>query len=368
MWLELTMTLPSACQSSSPESLQAQLSRYRQMGADVACRSWLNHPGHRAALSAEHIAQLYEATVRQLKLKQVIVFAEGRGTQIAYAWQQKSPARIRLQIVDSPPVADTANTRAQWQAEHLRAWLSACAASADCRNQGMVTDSMLMPLLRQLPVTTEIRDPYTLQTTTLTLHAMDVAYWLGILLTDPDRSRYLPVALHAAQQNRWQPLLGLMMARWSKAANTPNPLMYLAEQCTDYPSTAISTDNRVSADPLATWFAIQIRQYQSALCAGLTPAVKPNTEPPVVPALTPTLLLGSHAPLVTNTEAHVHGLFVPGGGAFILGQGCARDVIYRFVKTAMQQSGLPARSSLQAECLTGLPLPPVYARIPAPHD
>jgi pimeloyl-ACP methyl ester carboxylesterase len=307
---------------------------------------------------AEHVgsyssAELYAHDLEQLRVKlnldQVNVLAEGSGAEVALRWMQLSPDAIRVTVLDSPVLIESAKPelRASRSESALRQAFSACVETSECALEHTDPYVNLQRVLMGLPRTLDIVNPQTSVPESVHVTRENLAGLMTRILSHPPRAAMLPTAVYEAANGNWNPLFGLYEATLPAPNKTFHWEVWLAAYCSRH-----SAGPGVLESDLASWFYSAERDQFHRLCGEDLPQMTPidsmSFDSPVL------VLRGGADPIVSDLPFDVHEVRVPGGGHGILTYGCASDVIYRFIQSngaAIQDSGLGAG------CLEQVPYP-----------
>jgi pimeloyl-ACP methyl ester carboxylesterase len=182
----------------------------------------------------------------------------------------------------------------------------------------------------------------------------------------PALAAALPAAIDAAAHDRFEPLAGLALALGNSRSQRVAQGMHFAVVCAeDLPRMGLAAD-RPGAD-----FGGSFSDLYVKACSLIAPGAVPEAFYRVPPAPAATLLLSGGIDPVTPPR---HGqrvaealgvkarhLVVPNAGHGVMGIGCMRDVLYRFVDAASDDAAL----EVDTACVTAIPRPPMFAA-PAP--
>lgn len=349
IWLEARgmPAAAAACVPPGPGSVVDRIDPLAHAARAARCRDEWSSWGGAAGLSVRQRAADLELLRRTLGLRQVNVLAEGSGARVAEAWARIAGAAMRAQVWDGPPPGgeSPAVTRAEMAAAALESVFRACRAQPACHAAHPDPAADLMRVRAGLPANLEVRHPRTGMPERLELSDRLLATMLDRILRQPARAVALPVALSAAAKGEWQPLLGLAALGWARDDTYFSWGLWLAETCAG--QGAGGAPDRLGA--WAAWFyradALRVRES----CGGWKPSVPPAQRD--LPLAAPVLVLtGGVDPLSAAPPPEALTLVAPGAGHGVLAQGCARDVVFRFIDGG-------GRSTLDAGCLERIPYP-----------
>jgi pimeloyl-ACP methyl ester carboxylesterase len=198
---------------------------------------------------------------------------------------------------------------------------------------------------------------------TVEMSASTLAGMLRGPLYVPALASALPVAMGEATRGRFEPLAALALGlSGSRRSSQLAAGMHFAVVCAeDFPRVAAATD-RPGADVGDAFADI----YRDA-CRALPRAEVPAAFYAMVPAQQATLVLSGGIDPVTPPRhgeratkalgALARHVVVPNAGHGVMGIGCMRDVLFRFVSAATDAEAL----AVDAGCVTAIPRPPMFA-------
>lgn len=334
---------------------------YTQAQRDI-CQQKVNNIANPQAFSSDNIAALYEKVRQKLHLPQAVVVTEGRGAEIALAWQNLAPHAIQFAVLDNPllPDEDFYFARATSQMQALQAVFDACGASEVCRQQFPDTRQDFLEIISQLPQKITLKDPLTMQAATFEMHDILFLQAMQFLLRSPSRAKTLPMLLSSAKRGDWQPFVGMLSVGWFKKNNEANLGLYLLESCKNFDNHQALQNHHLTG--IAHWFFQTEQKRLQRLCG--TQAVQKNVKKTVNKFSPPSLILtGDVNPMRQEIFSYFQNKTVisaKNAGAAMLGYGCTKDVIYRYFKKmdAAEITTYPIDAqTLEASCITEIPYP-----------
>jgi pimeloyl-ACP methyl ester carboxylesterase len=187
-------------------------------------------------------------------------------------------------------------------------------------------------------------------------------------LYSPALAAALPEAIEAAARDDFAPLVGLHATFVSRKATKLAMGMHLSVVCAeDVPRLATSGDA-----PGADFGSESARFYQR-LCSGWPRGAVPTAFYTLGASASPVLLLSGGIDPATPPR---HGervaralgpmarhVVVANAGHGVLGIGCLRDVVYRFIDAVDDRDAL----AVEAGCAAGIPRPPVFRPVASEH-
>jgi pimeloyl-ACP methyl ester carboxylesterase len=292
------------------------------------------------------------------------------GTRAVLEYQRQFPQRVRRAVIDGvapPDMVLPASFSPDNQAA-LDAMFDACAKDKACEAREPRLAERWRALRATLPRKVTLAHPLTGRSESFDLTP---ELLLGLVrgpLYAPALAAALPTAIGDATRGRFEPLAGVAMA-FSGSRRAPQLAagMHFAVVCAeDFPRLTQTTD-RPGAD-FGETFADIYREVCPRVARGEVPAAF-YTVPPA-PAATLVLSGGidpatppRHGERVTQAlGANARHVLVPNAGHGVMGIGCMRDVLYRFVDAATDAEAL----KVDTGCVTAIPRPPMFA-LPNPQ-
>jgi pimeloyl-ACP methyl ester carboxylesterase len=291
------------------------------------------------------------------------------GTRAVLEYQRQFPQRVRRAVIDGvapPDMVLPASFSTDNQAA-LDALLAACAADAACNAREPGLAARWAALRASLPRKVTLAHPVTGRPETVEMSAPMLAGLLRAPLYVPALASALPAAMGEATRGRFEPLAALAVGlSGSRRSAQLAAGMHFAVVCAeDFPRLAAAAD-RPGAD-----FGDAFADIYRDACAALPRAEVPPAFYSMVPATQATLVLSGGIDPVTPPRhgqraakalgALARHVEVPSAGHGVMGIGCMRDVLYRFVDAATDADAL----AVDAACVTAIPRPPMFA-LPVP--
>lgn len=366
---------PLGCPDPPGASLAEQADPERQYQALMACKSAL---GRLPYLRGESDLRFFttplamqdlDAVRRRLGAERIDLIGVSYGTRAVLEYMRQFPGAVRRAVLDAvapPDMALPASFSTDGQAA-LDGLLDACEGSAACagRYPGLRRD--WRTLLASLPQPVAAADPLTgtLQHFTLTRSMLLSAVRQPLYV--PAIAAALPAAISAAAAGRFEPLLAVSAMPSSGRAAAPAMGMHFSVVCAE--DMAVLDRSR---DPPGRDFGRGDADFYRRVCARWPRGAVPSAFFQVPPSRTPTLLLSGGLDPVTPPR-HAAGvaralgtsarqITVPNAGHGLLGIGCTRDVVYRFIDADSDGDA----ATVDASCLQGVPRPPAFLPITAP--
>ncbi len=349
-------------ESSDPALVQQFLARCRQ------ALQRLPH-GDLRRYTTTIAMQDADAVRRALAVERINLIGGSYGTRAALEYLRLFPHAVRRVVIDGVappdmvlPVSFAVDGQAAFDA--LLAW---CAADAACQREHPLLAERWRTLRASLPREVTLQHPLTGRDETLRLTPEMLTGLVRGPLYSPLLASALPLAIEAAAQGRWAPLAGLALAQAGNGRNPPLAQgMHFSVVCAE----DLPLLERAGPGP-ATDFGRSLTELYVQACAGWPRGDVPADFYRIPASPAPVLLLSGAIDPVTPARhsqrvaqalgARARHVEVPNAGHGVMGLGCLRDLVYRFVDSADEEAAL----ALDASCVQGLPRPPLF-RAPAP--
>ena len=289
------------------------------------------------------------------------------GTRAALDYMRQFPQHVRSVVLDGAAPADM-GLPASFSVDAdaaLTGLVAACEGDATCKREyprlGADLDALLQRFGRQ-PVSIDFIDPLSgaPQTIGFTRDALFAS--LRAPLYAPPLAAALPHAIARASQRDYGPLLALVVSFTGNDALRLNWGMHFAVVCAeDLPR--IDANARAAAS--ATRFGTSFVALYDAACKVVPhePALREFYEPPQSDA--PVLVLSGgldpatpprHGESVAARLKNSRHVIAPHLGHGISAQGCAPELVTRFIRTA-------SFDRIDGQCLVQLPRPTFFAPV-----
>lgn len=301
------------------------------------------------------------------------------GTRAALAYAAQFPDRVRTMTLDgvAPPWQKLPLSFGVDTYATLRRLVDDCTRDAACaRVHPTLGDDVagLFARLARAPMPVDVPDPLTGSTQHVVVTTAGLATLLRTPLYVSLTASLLPAAFGDAARGDFAPLAALTSTVGSSLEDGIALGMHLSVLCAedvatidDAEAAAARAESEHSAldgrpNPFA---AIYLEQYRR-LCAAW-PVRRPVAAATVPRSTVPTLLLSGgldpatppvHAERVAATLQNARHVVAPNVGHGVSMQGCAPDLIERFVRDADPKA-------IDGACLATIPRPPFYAPIVA---
>ena len=363
---------PLTCPDTKRETLAGQADTAEQVRRVLECRAELLK---RAPLRAAADLGFFTTTIamqdldavrRQLGAERIDLVGVSYGTRAALEYMRQFPQAVRRSVLDSvapPDMVLPASSSTDAQAA-LDALFAACDAQPECTRNYPALRADWAALLRGLPRAASAPHPLTGAPERFTLTREMVLGAVRGALYDPAMAAALPAAITGAAAGRYEGLTGLGSLLGSRRGLQLATGMHFSVVCAeDAPRFDQATDVP-GAD-----FGASLAGVYRQVCAHWPRGAVPAAFYRVPPARSPVLLLSGGADPATPPR---HGariaaalgpaarhVVVPNAGHSVLGVGCARDVMHRFIDSVDDAAAV----AVDASCLTAIPRPGVFRPI-----
>jgi len=360
---------PLECKDAKRETLAEQSDPDQQLRQLMDCKAALSKlpyiPTERdlGFFTTTLAMQDLDAVRAQLGAERINLVGISYGTRAALEYLRQFPTHVRRSVLDSvapPDMVLPASFSTDSQAA-LDATLRACEHQPACARTYPRLRSDWGTLLASLPKAVTAAHPLTGKTEHFTLTRDMVLGAVRGALYSPATAEALPAAITEAAAGRIAPLVGVGALLSSRKGIQLAMGMHFSVVCAeDAPRLPDATD-APGADFRSDYATLYRR-----VCAQWPRGAVPAEFYQVSPRSTATLLLSGGADPATPPRhaarmAAALGpaaqlVVVPNAGHGVLGIGCARDLLYRFIDAADDQ----AAGALDAGCVKAIPRPGVF--------
>jgi pimeloyl-ACP methyl ester carboxylesterase len=362
-------TAPLTCEPDDPArplSEQFDLARQRERLDDCLARLQAQPHGDLRFFTTTIAMADADAVRAALGAERINLVGGSYGTRAALEYQRQFPQRVRRMVLDGVAPPDMALPRSfsiDNQAA-LDSMLAACAADkAGCAAREPQLASRWRALLATTPRAASLVHPVTGRFEHIEL-SRDLL--LGMVrgpLYVPALASALPVAIGDAARGRFEPIAALAMASGGarRGAQVAAGMHFAVVCAEDMPR----IDAAGAETPGADFGDGQADLYR-AVCPGLPRAEVPAAFYGMTTAPAATLVLSGGIDPVTPPRhgervarmlgAKARHVLVANAGHGVMGLGCMRDVLYRFVDAASDDEAL----QVDASCATAVPRPPMF--------
>jgi pimeloyl-ACP methyl ester carboxylesterase len=360
------------CPDTQRETLAEQSDTERQIGLLMRCKAGLlqrpalRAPGALGDFTTPIAMRDLDAVRRQLGAQRIDLVGVSYGTRGVLEYMRQFPHAVRRSVLDSvapPDMVLPASYSTDGQAA-LDALLAACARETACERAYPRLRADWAALLRGLPRPVVAPQPLSGTPEHFTLTRDMVLGAVRGALYNPAVAAALPAAISDAAAGRYDALTGIGSLLGSRRGLHLAMGMHFSVVCAeDAPLLDHATDA-----PGADFGDSQAQLYRR-VCADWPRGAVPAAFYTIPRSATPTLLLSGGLDPATPPR---HGarvaralgpaarhVIVANAGHSVLGIGCARDVLFRFIDAADDA----AATAVDASCLTGIPRPGVFQPI-----
>jgi pimeloyl-ACP methyl ester carboxylesterase len=291
------------------------------------------------------------------------------GTRAVLEYQRQFPQQVRRAVIDgvAPPDMVLPASFSSDNQSALDALFAACAQDPGCAAREPQLAERWRALLASLPRPVTLAHPLTGRSESLELTRPMLLGMVRGPLYAPALAAALPAAIGEATRGRFEPLAGVATAFGGRRGMQMAAGMHFAVVCAeDFPRLSRSTDK-----PSADFGGVFASLYDDA-CPMVARGAVPDAFYTMPPAPAATLVLSGGLDPVTPPRhgeraakalgAKAKHVIVPNAGHGVMGIGCMRDVLYRFVDAGSDDEAL----KVDAVCVTAIPRPPMFAPMVLP--
>lgn len=365
---------PLDCPETRHEPLSGQQSNDAQVALLVACKAallrlpYVRVPADLGFFTTTLAMQDLDAVRQQLGAERIDLIGVSYGTRAALEYMRQFPAAVRRSVLDSvaPPdmiLPASSSTDAQTV---LDALFAGCERDAVCHRTYPALRSDWVRLLAGLPQPAETPDPLVGNLEQFELTREQVLGAVRGALYNPAVAAALPAVITRAAAGRYEGLVGIASLLGARQGLQLAVGMHFSVVCAeDAPRLDLATD-RPGAD-----FGSADAQLYRRICADWPRGAVPAAFYRIPPTQSATLLLSGgldpatpprHAARAAAALGPLARLVVvPNGGHSLLGVGCARDLVFRFIDLEDDLEAI----RIDAGCLTSIPRPVVFLPIEA---
>jgi pimeloyl-ACP methyl ester carboxylesterase len=356
---------PLECDDPRHRPLAEQADPERQFGLIAACRERLAKLpyGDLRFFTTPIAMQDLDAVRAQLEVEQINLVGGSYGTRAALDYLRQFPTAVRRVVIDgtAPPdmvLPASFSTDGQLTFDAL---LTACETEPECRRAHPNLRADWAALLASLPKSATVAHPLTGRPETFMLTRELVLGAVRGPLYSPTIAAGLPQAIAEAVQGRYEALLGINSLFASRKGMGLAMGMHFSVVCSeDFPRLARSTD-KPGLD-----FGSDFAKLYERVCSDWPRGELPAAFYSVPPSRSAVLLLSGGLDPVTPPRhgdrtaaalgANALHVVVPNAGHGVMGIGCMRDVLFRFIDAADDKAAL----AVDAGCAKNIPRPPAF--------
>ena len=373
---------PLVCAETRSEPLADQADPDRQFERLMACQEalltlpYIRAPSDLGLFTTTIAVQDLDAVRRQLAAPRINLVGVSYGTRAALEYMRQFPAAVRRSVLDAVAPPDM-ELPASFSTDGQAAWdalLRFCERDTVCHGRYPALRADWAALLKSLPKPASATHPLTGAPEQFRLTREMVLGAVRGALYSPAVAAALPAAITEAARGRYEGLVGIGALLASRKSIQPAMGMHFSVVCaedvprlTDAGYSSFTGPNRAAtSNPPGTDFGTDQAALYQRVCArwprGEVPAAFYRVPPSAAPAL---LFSGGVDPVTPPrhgkriamalgpTARHV---VVPNAGHGVMGVGCARDVIYRFIDATEDGDA----TVVDASCLKAMPRPLVF--------
>jgi pimeloyl-ACP methyl ester carboxylesterase len=314
--------------------------------------------------------QDFEAVRQQLGVPQWNLIGASYGTRAALEYLRQFPAQVRRTVLDGvapPDMVLPTSVSTDGQAA-LDASMAACEKDrSGCAQQFPRLRQDWAALLLSLPRSISVNHPLTGVPERFTLTRELLLRTVRTPLYAPALAAALPAALQAATDGRFEGLMGLSGALGSGKAMQLAMGMHFSVICAeDMPRLTAPTRNPPGRD-----FGSGDAAMYAEVCKSWPQGEVPTAFYSIPLARSPVLLLSGGADPVTPPRhgervaqalgSQAQHIVVAEAGHGVMGVGCLRELLFRFIDAKQDSAALPQ----DASCAANIPRPPVFLPVQA---
>ncbi|NKI94351.1 alpha/beta hydrolase [Rhizobacter sp. SG703] len=360
---------PGSATDGGRETLADEADPARQFARMAACRDRLAAraplavPADLGFFTTTLAMQDLDAVRARLGAPRIDLVGASYGTRAALEYQRQFPDRVRRSVLDgvAPPDMVLPVSFSTDGQQAFDALLAACEAEAACTRAHPTLRADWKALLAGLPREVSAAHPLSGRIERFTLTREMVLGAVRGTLYAPWIAAALPTALHDAAQGRFEGLVGLGGLLSARKGMGLAMGMHFSVVCAeDAPRMA------QASDPPGADFGRSLGALYARVCADWPRGAVPDAFYRLSASTTPVLLLSGgldpitpprHADRVARAlGARARSVVVPNAGHGVMGVGCARDLIQRFIDAADDAAAL----ALDTTCLVAVPRPPAF--------
>ena len=361
---------PLQCDDPGHEDLADQADPQAQFKLLMACKAtllklpYIRSESDLGYFTTTLAMQDLEAVRAALGAEKINLVGISYGTRAGIEYLRQFPSHVRRIVLDAvapPEMVLPASFSTDSQAA-LDALLRACDQEKRCHATYPTLGADWASLLASLPrADVSAAQPLTGRVERFTLTREMVLGTVRSALYSPAAAAALPAAISAAAGGHVEPLLGLGSQLASRRGIQLAMGMHFSVVCAeDVPRLD------VAADPPGADFGVTDAALYRHVCEHWPRGAVPSAFYTVPPSPAPVLLFsggldpatpprhGAQAAAALGAKAqHV---VVPNAGHGVLGIGCARDLVYRFIDAADDATA----SAIDASCVKAIPRPGAF--------
>ncbi|MEO6031510.1 MAG: alpha/beta hydrolase [Burkholderiaceae bacterium] len=366
---------PLGCNDPQHEPLDEQADPDRQFERLMECKAallklpYIQRPADLGLFTTPLAMQDLDAVRRDLGVARINLIGGSYGTRAALEYMRQFPGAVRRAVLDgvAPPdmvLPTSVSTDAQ---AVLDALFTACKHEPACARTYPKLRADWAALLDSLPREVTVPNPLTGTPARFALTRDMLLSAIRGTLYAPAVAAALPAAISAAAQGRVEALVGMGALLSSRRGAELAMGMHFSVVCAE--DMPLLDAGRGTPNPPGRDFGKNFANLYRHVCSNWPRGAVPAAFYQVPASRTPALLLAGGLDPVTPPRhaAHVAQalgpsaqlVVVPNAGHGVMGIGCVRDVIYRFIDVA----DAAGTASVDASCVKSIPRPGVFLPI-----
>jgi len=364
---------PLDCDDPRHLRLAEQADPQRQIARLAQCRDALQKLpyGDLRMFTTPIAMQDLDAVRAALGVERINLVGGSYGTRAALDYQRQFPQRVRRSVIDgvAPPDMGLTTSHSSDAQAVLDAVFTACEREAACRQAHPALRTDWAALLQSLPRRVSVAHPLSGQAESLTLTREMLLGAVRGPLYAPPLAAALPQAIAEAARGRFDAIVGINSLLAPRKGMTLAMGMHFSVVCSeDLPRKAHAVD------PPGTDFGVGFAELYERVCASWPRGELPAAYAGVPPSRSPVLMLSGgldpvtpprHAERVAKALGpNARHVVVPNAGHGVLGIGCMRDVLFRFIDAADDAGAL----AVDAGCVKSIPRPPAFQPLHLPEQ
>jgi pimeloyl-ACP methyl ester carboxylesterase len=365
---------PLQCQDPEHETLAEQSNPGRQLRLAMQCKAalltlpYIKSESDLGLFTTSIAVQDLDAVRRELGAERIDLVGASYGTRVALEYQRQFARTVRRSVLDGVAPPDMA-LPASFSLDNQAAFdglVAACAAEPACARDHPDLHARFAALLQSLPRPVKAAHPLSGHVEEFVLSRDMLLAAVRSSLYSPALAAALPAAIDAAVGGDFDGLIGLNATFVSRKATKLATGMHLSVVCAeDVPRL------RVADDKPGAEFGTEFARSYLQLCSGWPRGSVPTAFYSFTASAAPVLVLSGGIDPATPPR---HGervaralgpmarhVVVANAGHGVLGVGCMRDVVFRFIDAVDDRDAL----TVDAGCAAGVPRPPAFRPIVA---
>ncbi len=316
--------------------------------------------------------QDFEAVRAALGAPQWNLIGGSYGTRAALEYLRLFPKQVRRTVLDGvapPDMVLPASFSTDGQAA-LDASLRACEKEPSCQQQFPKLRQQWAELLASMPRQISVRHPLTGQPESFTLSREMLLRSVRLPLYSPALAAALPAAIAGASAGRFEGLMGLSSVIGGGKSSRLAMGMHFSVVCSEDVPRLAQTNDQPGADfgnADALLYSQVCKQWPRAEIAPAFYSMPPTSSPVLLlsggadPATPPRHGERAAKALAVANAKLVQHIVVPEAGHGVMGVGCMRELLFRFIDAKTDALALPQ----DAACAIKIPRPGAFLPVQA---